>query len=308
MVGYIIKRLVFMVVALFVVASATFFLIQLLPGSPFNDAKLSDEALAQLEAKYGLDDPMPVQYARYMGNIVQGDLGDSFYFEGQPVTSVILDRIPVSAFLGVQALIIGTAVGMPLGVIAAMRHNGFTDYMAVLISILGYSVPSFVLGPLLQYFVGVKLGWLPIAFFESWAHSILPTLALAAIVIATVARFVRTEMLEVLGQDYVTLATAKGLSKVAVVYKHVIRNSLIPLVTVIAPLAVSILTGSLVIEQIFAVPGLGEMFVTSIRVNDYFVITGLAMFFSLFFILALLVQDILYGVIDPRIRVSGAKE
>lgn len=297
-----------MVVALFVVASATFFLIQLLPGSPFNDAKLSDEALAQLEAKYGLDDPMPVQYARYMGNIAQGDLGDSFYFEGQAVTSVILDRIPVSAFLGVQALIIGTAVGMPLGVIAAMRHNGLTDYMAVLISILGYSVPSFVLGPLLQYFVGVKLGWLPIAFFESWAHSILPTLALAAIVVATVARFVRTEMLEVLGQDYVTLATAKGLSKVAVVYKHVIRNSLIPLVTVIAPLAVGILTGSLVIEQIFAVPGLGEMFVTSIRVNDYFVITGLAMFFSLFFILALLVQDILYGVIDPRIRVSGAKE
>lgn len=297
-----------MVVALFVVASATFFLIQLLPGSPFNDAKLSDEALAQLEAKYGLDDPMPVQYARYMGNIAQGDLGESFYFEGQAVTSVILDRIPVSAFLGVQALIIGTAVGMPLGVIAAMRHNGLTDYMAVLISILGYSVPSFVLGPLLQYFVGVKLGWLPIAFFESWAHSILPTLALAAIVVATVARFVRTEMLEVLGQDYVTLATAKGLSKVAVVYKHVIRNSLIPLVTVIAPLAVGILTGSLVIEQIFAVPGLGEMFVTSIRVNDYFVITGLAMFFSLFFILALLVQDILYGVIDPRIRVSGAKE
>ena len=297
-----------MVIALFIVASATFFLIQFLPGSPFNDEKLSDAAQARLEAKYGLDDPLPMQYARYMGNVAQGDFGDSFYFEGQSVTSVITDRLPVSAFLGVQALILGVAVGMPLGVIAAMRHNGFMDYIAVLVSILGYSVPSFVLGPLLQYFVGVKLEWLPIAFFDSWAHSILPTLALAAIVVATVARFVRTEMLEVLGQDYVTLATAKGLSRWAVVYKHVIRNSLIPLVTVIAPLAVGILTGSLVIEQIFAVPGLGEMFVTSIRVNDYFVITGLAMFFSVFFILALLVQDILYGVIDPRIRVSGAKE
>lgn len=308
MVGYIAKRLVFMVIALIVVASATFFLIQLLPGSPFNDEKLSDAAQARLEAKYGLDDPLPVQYARYMGNVAQGDLGDSFYFEGQAVTSVISDRLPVSAFLGIQALILGVAVGMPLGVVAAMRHNGFMDYMAVLVSILGYSVPSFVLGPLLQYFVGVKLEWLPIAFFDSWVHSILPTLALAAIVVATVARFVRTEMLEVLGQDYITLATAKGLSKVAVVYKHVIRNSLIPLVTVIAPLAVGILTGSLVIEQIFAVPGLGEMFVTSIRVNDYFVITGLAIFFSVFFILALLVQDILYGIIDPRIRVSGAKE
>lgn len=207
-------------------------------------------------------------------------------------------------------MIVGVALGMPLGIVAAMRHNGFVDYLAVFVSILGYSVPSFVLGPLLQYWVGVKLEWLPIAFFESWAHSILPTLALAAIVVATVARFVRTELLEVLGQDYITLATAKGLSKVAVVYKHVVRNSLIPLVTVIAsPLAVAILTGSLVVEQVFSVPGLGEQFVTSIRVNDYFMITGLAMFFSAFFIVALLVQDILYGVIDPRIRVSaGAKE
>lgn len=308
MIAYIARRLVFMVIALFLVATATFFLIQFLPGSPFNDAKLSDEARAQLEAKYGLDDPMPVQYARYMGNVARGDFGDSFYFEGRPVTDVISERIPVSAFLGVQALIVGVAVGMPLGIIAAMRHNGFVDYLAVLVSILGYSVPIFVLGPVLQYWVGVKLRWLPIAFFESWAHSILPTLALAAIVVATVARFVRTEMLEVLGQDYITLATAKGLSKVAVVYKHVIRNSLIPLVTVIAPLAVAILTGSLVVEQVFSVPGLGEQFVTSIRVNDYFMITGLAMFFSAFFIVALLVQDILYGVIDPRIRVSGAKE
>lgn len=308
MVRYIAKRLVFMVIALFVVATATFFLIQLLPGSPFNDAKLSEAARAQLDAKYGLDDPLAAQYARYMGNVVQGDLGDSFYFDGRPVTDVISDRLPVSAFLGAQALIVGLAVGMPLGIIAAMRHNGFMDYAAVFVSIIGYSVPSFVLGPVMQYWIAVKWELLPIAFFESWTHSILPSLALAAIVVATVARFVRAEMLEVLGQDYVTLATAKGLSKVAVVYKHVIRNSLIPLVTVIAPLAVALLTGSLVIEQIFAVPGLGEQFVTSIRVNDYFMITGLAMFFSVFFIVAVLVQDILYGVIDPRIRVSGSEE
>ena len=297
-----------MVIALFVVATATFFLIQLLPGSPFNDAKLSEAARAQLDAKYGLDDPLAAQYARYMGNVVQGDLGDSFYFDGRPVTDVISDRLPVSAFLGAQALIVGLAVGMPLGIIAAMRHNGFMDYAAVFVSIIGYSVPSFVLGPVMQYWIAVKWELLPIAFFESWTHSILPSLALAAIVVATVARFVRAEMLEVLGQDYVTLATAKGLSKVAVVYKHVIRNSLIPLVTVIAPLAVALLTGSLVIEQIFAVPGLGEQFVTSIRVNDYFMITGLAMFFSVFFIVAVLVQDILYVVIDPRIRVSGSEE
>ena len=297
-----------MAVALFIIATATWVLMQFLPGSPFNDAKLSAESRAQLNAKYGLDDPLPVQYVRYMGNLLQGDLGDSFYYEGRPVLEIISSRLPVSAFLGAQAIIFGLAVGLPLGLIAALKHNTWLDSTAVLVSIIGFSVPSFVLGPLLQYFVGVQLGILPIAFFESWAHSILPTLALAAIVIATVARFTRAEMLEVMGQDYVTLAKAKGLNKVAVVYKHVIRNSLIPVVTVIAPLAVGLLTGTLVIEQIFAVPGIGELFVTSIRVTDYSMIMGITLMFSVFFVVALLIQDILYGVIDPRIRVSGAKE
>lgn len=308
MIAYIAKRVALMAVALFIIATATWVLMQFLPGSPFNDAKLSAESRAQLNAKYGLDDPLPVQYVRYMGNLLQGDLGDSFYYEGRPVLEIISSRLPVSAFLGAQAIILGLAVGLPLGLIAALKHNTWLDSTAVLVSIIGFSVPSFVLGPLLQYFVGVQLGILPIAFFESWAHSILPTLALAAIVIATVARFTRAEMLEVMGQDYVTLAKAKGLNKVAVVYKHVIRNSLIPVVTVIAPLAVGLLTGTLVIEQIFAVPGIGELFVTSIRVTDYSMIMGITLMFSVFFVVALLIQDILYGVIDPRIRVSGAKE
>lgn len=308
MIAYIAKRVALMAVALFIIATATWVLMQFLPGSPFNDAKLSAESRAQLNAKYGLDDPLPVQYVRYMGNLLQGDLGDSFYYEGRPVLEIISSRLPVSAFLGAQAIILGLAVGLPLGLIAALKHNTWLDSTAVLVSIIGFSVPSFVLGPLLQYFVGVQLGILPIAFFESWAHSILPTLALAAIVIATVARFTRAEMLEVMGQDYVTLAKAKGLNKVAVVYKHVIRNSLIPVVTVIAPLAVGLLTGTLVIEQIFAVPGIGELFVTSIRVTDYSMIMGITLMFSVLFVVALLIQDILYGVIDPRIRVSGAKE
>lgn len=308
MITYIAKRLVLMVAALFVIATATWVLMQFLPGSPFNDQKLSEEARAQLDAKYGLDDPLPVQYVRYMGNLLQGDLGDSFYYEGRPVLDVISSRLPVSAFLGGQAIVIGLMVGLPLGIVAALKHNTWMDSAAVFFSIIGFSVPSFVLGPLLQYFIGVKLGWLPIAFFDSWAHSILPSIALSAIVVATVARFTRAEMLEVMGQDYVTLATAKGLSKVVVVYKHVIRNSLIPVVTVIAPLAVGLLTGTLVIEQIFAVPGIGEQFVTSIRVTDYSMIMGVTLMFSVFFVIAVLIQDILYGVIDPRIRVSGAKE
>ena len=180
--------------------------------------------------------------------------------------------------------------------------------MAVVIAVLGVSAPTFILGPILQYWLGVKLGLFPIAFFESWMHSALPSLALSVFVVSTVARFIRSEMLEVMGQDYITLARAKGLSGLAVIIRHVLRNSLIPLVTVMAPLTIYIITGSLVVEQIFSVPGIGEQFVTSIFVSDYSMILGTTLFFSVLFILALLIQDIMYGVIDPRIRVSGAKE
>lgn len=303
MIRYLGKRLVFMLVALFIIASATFGLVQLLPGSPFNDEKLSAEQREIVEAKYGLDDPLAVQYARYMGNLAVGDLGTSFQYENQPVSEVIAGRLPVSAFLGVQALLLGVAVGGPLGILAALRHNTWTDSTAVVISVLGISLPSFVLGPLLQYLFGYQLGWLPAAFFDNWTYSILPSVALAAIVVATTARFVRAEMLEVLGQDYVTLAKSKGLGRLAIMYRHVLRNSLIPVISVLAPLAVSLLTGTLVIEQIFAVPGIGELFVTSIRVSDYFMIVGLALVVSVFFIVTLLIQDILYGVIDPRISI-----
>jgi oligopeptide transport system permease protein len=296
-----------MFVALFIIATVTWLLMQFLPGSPFNDEKLSPEARAQLEAKYGLDDPLPVQYARYMFNLAQGDLGDSFYYSNQPVLDIILNRFPVSAFLGVQAVILGTLVGIPLGIVAAMRHNTFWDSFTVTVSVLGISVPSFVLGPLLQYWVGVKLGWLPVAFFESWQHSILPTLALTAFVVATVARFLRSEMLEVFGQDYITLAKAKGLSQFAVILKHVLRNAAIPLITVLAPLTIFLITGTIVIEQIFEVPGIGEMFISSIKVNDYSMIMGTTLFFAVAFILAILIQDILYAIVDPRIRVSGGE-
>lgn len=305
MLRFIARRVILMFVALFIIATATWLLMQFLPGSPFNDEKLSPEARAQLEAKYGLDDPLPVQYVRYMTNLAQGDLGDSFYYSNQPVLDIILNRFPVSAFLGVQAVILGTLVGIPLGIVAAMRHNTFWDSFTVTISVLGISIPSFVLGPLLQYWVGVKLGWLPVAFFESWRHSVLPTLALTAFVVATVARFLRSEMLEVFGQDYITLARAKGLSHFAVILKHVLRNAAIPLITVLAPLIIFLITGTIVIEQIFEVPGIGEMFISSIVVTDYSMIMGTTLFFAVAFILAILIQDILYAIVDPRIRVSG---
>jgi oligopeptide transport system permease protein len=308
MLRYVATRVVYMFAALFIIISVTWFISKLLPGTPFADQKLTPESRAQLFDKYGLDEPWPVQYGKYMLNVAQGDLGNSYYFQSKPVTEIILARLPVSAFVGIQAIVMGLIIGLVLGIFAALRHNSFWDSAATVVAILGVSVPSFVLGPILQYWLGVKLGWFPIAFFESWWHSVLPSLALSVFVIATVARFIRAEMLEVMGQDYTTLAKAKGLSGLAVVMKHVLRNALIPLVTVLAPLTIYIVTGSLVVEQIFAVPGIGEEFVRSVVVSDYAMILGTTIFFSVLFILALLIQDILYGIIDPRIRVSGAKE
>lgn len=297
-----------MVITLFIIISITFFISKLLPGTPFADDKLTPQTRAQLFEKYGLDESIPVQYVKYIFNVARGDLGNSFYFESRPVTEMILQRAPVSAFIGVQAVLFGLVVGLALGIVSALRQNSFLDTAAVVVAVIGVSVPTFVLGPMMQYWLGAKLGWFPIAFFESWMHSVLPSLALSVFVISTVARFVRSEMLEVLGQDYVTLAKSKGLSGLAVIVRHVLRNAMIPLVTVLAPLVVFLITGSLVVEQIFSVPGIGEQFVSSIQVNDYSMILGTTIFLSALFIVALLIQDILYGVIDPRIRVAGAKE
>jgi oligopeptide transport system permease protein len=308
MIRYVARRAGYMLITLFVIASVTFFISKMLPGTPFADDKLTPQIRQQLFEKYGLDEPVYVQYAKYMANVAQGDLGNSFYFESRPVLQIIVERLPISMFIGLQAVIFGLVIGLVLGIVAALRHNTIWDTGAVVLAVLGVSVPSFVLGPILQYWLGLKLGLFPIALFESWMHSVLPSLALSVFVISTVARFIRSEMLEIMGQDYITLAKAKGLSGLAVIVRHVLRNSMIPLVTVMAPLTVYIITGSLVIEQIFAVPGIGDQFVDSIVVNDYSMILGTTLFFSVMFIIALLIQDILYGIIDPRIRVSGAKE
>ena len=307
MLRYVGRRLLIMLVTLFIIVSATWVLSKALPGTPFADDKLTPQTREQLFAKYGLDDPLWVQYVRYMGNVLQGDLGNSFYFESRPVTSVIMEGAPISAFIGVQAIVFGLAPGILLGVIAALRHNTILDYTTTVVAILGISVPSFVLGPILQYWVGFKWGLLPIAwdpFNPAWTQSIMPSLCLAVFVVAIVARYIRAEMLEVLGQDYVTLAKSKGLTRVAVVTRHVLRNSLIPLVTVLLPLVVGLVTGSIIVENIFAVPGIGDLFVRCILVNDYAVILGTTIFFAVFFIVAYLFQDVLYAIIDPRIRVS----
>lgn len=304
--GYILQRIGYTLITLFIVISITFFLVKLLPGTPFsNPEKLTDQQLVLMNEKYGLNKPVAIQYLKYIGNLVTGDLGLSYQYDGRSVNSILSSRIGPSALIGFQALIIGTLIGLLLGIISALKHNSFLDYGSVFIAVLGMSIPSFVFAALMQYFIGVKLGWLPAALWQGYENTIMPSVALSVMVIATVARFIRTEMLEVLGQDYIITAKAKGISEKTVIFKHVIRNAIIPVVTMLGPLAVAIMTGTLVIEKIFAVPGLGEQFTKSVLVNDYSVIMGITLMYSALFIGVVFLVDILYGVIDPRISLKG---
>lgn len=305
MLRYIFERIGYMFVTLFIIISLSFVLMETLPGSPFNDQRMPLAQKELLYEKYGLDQPVAIRYVTYLKNLVQGDLGVSFQLDNRPVTKIISERIGASAVLGIQAIIVGTVIGLLLGVIAALRHNSIIDYSAMLISVLGISIPSFVFAAFLQYWIGVKLQWLPIAFWGGFKYSIMPTIALSVGVIATIARYTRMEMLDVLGQEYITTAKAKGLSNVSIIIRHGFRNTLIPIVTILGPLVVGMMTGSLVIEKIFSVPGLGEQFVSSILSNDYPVIMGTTIFYAVLFIGVVLVVDILYGFIDPRIRLAG---
>ncbi|MCT1901717.1 oligopeptide ABC transporter permease [Oceanobacillus sojae] len=306
MAKYITKRIIYLIITLFIIASVTFFLMKFLPGTPFsNEERLTIEQRELLNAKYGLDQPVPVQYMNYMVNIVKGDLGVSFQFENQPVMDLLMNRMGPSLQLGIQAMIIGTIIGVALGVLAAMFQNTWIDYGSTFLAILGKSIPSFVLAALLQYYIGVKLELLPVASWNSFSSSILPTIALACFPIATAARFMRTELIEVFGSDYITLAKAKGNSRGEVAVKHAIRNALIPLITVLGPMAVGLMTGSMVVEKVFAVPGIGEQFVKSIMTNDFPIIMGTTLFFAFLLTVIILVIDILYGIIDPRIRLNG---
>ncbi|MGA4720492.1 oligopeptide ABC transporter permease [Fictibacillus nanhaiensis] len=308
MLRYITQRVLYMLLTLLIIATITFFLMKLLPGSPFNNQdKLTETQRYALNEKYGLNDPVPVQYINYITKLAQGDLGYTFQFDGRTVNSLIVNGMGPSATVGFEALLFGTIVGLLLGIMAALKHNTFLDYGAMVVAVFGIAIPSFVFAGLLQYYVGVKLQWLPVAFWNGPEYHILPAFSLSVGVIATVARFMRTEMLEILGTDYILMARSKGVSKSSVIFKHSVRNSLIPIVTILGPMAIGLITGSLVIENIFAIPGIGEQFVKAIQVNDYPVIMGTTIFYSFLIVAIILVVDILYGIIDPRIRVAGGK-
>nr|WP_285853310.1 oligopeptide ABC transporter permease [Sporosarcina luteola] len=308
-VKYIGKRLVYMFLTMFLIATATFFLMQTLPGSPIASYnKLNETQRAIVEKKYGIDKPKPVQYAIYMKNLAKGDLGTSFVFKGKSVNDLLATRVKPSFILGAQAMVFGTLIGILLGMLAALKQNTIWDYGSTFFAILGVSIPSFVFASLLQYWVASQWHLLPVGLWnDGWKSSILPSIALAMGPLALSARFIRTEMIEVLSSDYITLAKAKGANGFEIAFKHAFRNALIPLVTVLGPVAAGIVTGSLVVEQIFAIPGIGEQFVSSIMTNDFATIMGTTLFFSALLIFIIFIVDLLYGIIDPRIRLSGGK-
>lgn len=311
MLKYTLKRIVYLILTLFIIVTTTFFLMKQLPGTPFDTERFSQLPVEQQQIileEYGLNDPVPVQYIKYLGNILTGDLGTSFLYKGQGVAGVIASRIQPSALIGMQAVLIGLALGLTLGIIAAWKHNSGIDYFTMVIAVLGVSVPNFVMAALLQYFVGLKWGLLPVAFWTGWKNSILPSIALSFSATAMVARFIRTEMLDVLEQDYIVTAKAKGLNQFKVLMRHAVRNSIIPVVTILGPIIVNLLTGSLAVENIYSIPGIGSLFVDSIKNNDYSTIMGITIFYSAFYIFVVLIVDLLYSVIDPRIRLSASEE
>ncbi|MCT4509387.1 MAG: ABC transporter permease [Tepidibacter sp.] len=301
--GYIVKRLISMLITLFFIITITFVLMHTIPGGPFTgEKKLPPEIEAALNEKYHLNEPVFVQYTNYLKNILKGDLGPSYQIKGETVNHIIAQTFPASAQLGVIAISIILLIGVPLGVIAALKQGTWVDSGVMFIAILGVTIPSFVIATLMIYTFAVKVHILPAARWGTWKHMIMPSIALASYSFAFIARLTRSSMLEVVSQDYIRTARAKGLSEGVVIFKHALKNALIPIVTYIGPLAAGLLTGSFVIEKIFAVPGLGRSFVESITNRDYTLIMGVTIFYAVFLVGMILIVDLLYGLIDPRIK------
>ncbi|MGL5439881.1 MAG: ABC transporter permease [Filifactoraceae bacterium] len=305
MARYIFVRVLSMIATLFVVITLTFVLMHAIPGGPFTSEKtLPPEIIKALEAKYNLDQPLSKQYIDYVAGAVKGDFGPSLKFKGRKVSDMIKDSFPVSAQLGGVAILLIALLGIPMGVVAALKQGKFLDKLMVFIAVLGVTIPSFVLAALLIYVFGTQLKWLPTSRWVSWKSAIMPVIALSISSIAYITRLTRSSMLEVVNQDYIRTARAKGLSESVVIFKHALRNALIPVITYLGPLAAAILTGSFVIEKIFAIPGMGRMFVESISNRDYTVIMGATIFYAFFLTLFTLITDLIYGVIDPRIKMD----
>lgn len=302
----IIRRVLALVPVLFVISLVTFLLMHAVPGSPFatEDKPLPPQIQANLESYYHLDEPLVQQYLRYMGNALRGDLGPSYLQRNRSVNDIIRDHLPPSAVLGLLALGIAVSIGIPIGVVSALRQNTWVDYAAMFLAVGGVSVPAMTLGPLLIWAVALELDLLPVARWGTWQQAILPALTLGIGEAAVIARLTRASMLQVIHEDYIRTAHAKGLSERKVVVKHALRNALIPVVTVLGPLFAALVTGSMVVEQIFAIPGLGRYFVDSVSSRDYPVIMGTTLLFAAMLVISNLFVDLSYTLIDPRIQLD----
>jgi oligopeptide transport system permease protein len=303
--GYLIRRVLWIIPVLFAISLITFLLMHAVPGGPWDREKpLPRNVVARLNAEYGLDDPLPVQYLRWAGSLLTGDLGPSYRYRDRSVNDIVGDGIATTAQLGLMAFGLAVAVGIPLGMIAALRHNRLPDYAATLVSITGIATPSFVLSMLLVIVFSVTLRWLPTHGWEGPSSYILPTLALAGYPIAQIARYTRASMLEVTRKDYVRTAFSKGLRERTVVAVHMTRNALIPVLTILGPLLAYLITGSFIVELIFSIPGIGRFYVNGIAERDYGLIMAMTMLYAATIAVLNLVVDVLYAYVDPRIRYS----
>jgi oligopeptide transport system permease protein len=307
MLKYIGKRFFTSLLTIWVVITVTFFLMRLMPGGPFDGDKMLAAVKANMEAKYGLNKPLSEQYLMYLTNLTHGDFGESMVFKGREVSDTISKSFPASAEIGGIAVIISIVGGILLGTLAALKNGKWPDRLVVFLATLCITIPSFVIGAVLIYVVGVKFELLPPTGFGEWKNDIMPAIALAAASLSFITRLTRSKLIDVLKSDYIRTAKAKGLSKTTIIFKHALRNSLIPIVTYVGPLVASILTGSFVTEKIFAIPGLGNEFIQSVSNRDYSMLLGVTVFYCSMLIFFTFFVDILYVLIDPRIKLQDAE-
>lgn len=309
---YILKRISIAAVTILIILFILFILLEFMPGTPFDmtEGKITDEQIAVLYAKYGLDKPIIYRFVLYVKNMLSGDFGVSYNIQNNmPISQMLTGRLALSTMIGVQAMLVGVFFGLILGIFAALKHNTPLDSGVTVLSMIGASVPSYVFALGLAYLLAFKLKMFPLLYDSKneFISTILPTIALSFSPIASIARYSRTEMIEVLDTDYIQLAEAKGIGRFAVICKHGLHNALIPILTIMGPMLVGLMSGSTVVETVFSVPGVGNLFINALQMNDYNVAITLAFIFSSEYIVMMLVVDILYGIIDPRIRVAGGK-
>jgi peptide/nickel transport system permease protein len=305
--SYLLKRVLMMFLTLWIIVTLTFFLMHAIPGNPFasESDQLPEQVLANLRAKYHLDEPLPVQYLMYLKNLMTLDLGPSIKSDTRTVNDMIADGFGASAYLGAQAIVIALAFGILFGIVAALNRNRLLDYLAMGLAVLGVAVPSFIMAPLLINYFAIKWPIFPVATWGTWMHTVLPSLALAFGPLAVITRYMRASMIEVMNQNYIRTAEAKGIPTYAIVLKHGIRNAILPVVTFLGPLIAGLITGTFVVEKIFAIPGIGKYFVDGIFNRDYPVILGTTIFYSTILIITIFLIDLAYTLIDPRIKLTS---